>query len=91
MCAPSRISLLLYQQANSSLRSPKTRSARGAKLHGVQCRALSGLDTVKYVTKMAATIQNQLENAVNEARVPWTGESFADSGAAVPAKRYEVQ
>lgn len=32
---------------------------------------------------MAATIQNQLENAVNEARVPWTGESFADSGAAV--------
>ncbi len=52
----------------------------------VQCRALGPPDTVKYVTKMAGTLQNQLEIALNEAQFPWAqqglAQSFAEAGAA---------
>jgi ATP-binding protein involved in chromosome partitioning len=54
---------------------------QSARFLGIQCRALGGIDTVKYVTKMAATLQNQLKNALTELRLPWSGESLAEAGA----------
>lgn len=54
---------------------------RSARFIGIQCRALGGIDTVKYVTKMAATLQNQQKKALTELHLPWSGESLAEAGA----------
>ena len=56
------------------------RRAQSYHFIGVQCRALGGPDTVKRVTKMAPTLQNQYETVLADTRLRRT--LFAFAGAA---------